>query len=118
MFGLKAIKIPHGFDPTWNSTALYDPTFSIKKWNGVVFHKPMKLYDEFFNDFYIEANGGKSDEKFNIEVLLNYEASIAKELIQHTIPYKMTGIIIIVIIITSLFLFHYFIIIFINGRYS
>ena len=91
MFGLKAIKIPHGFDSTWNSSELYDPTLSIKKWNGVIFHKPMKMYDEFFNDIYIEANNGKN-EKFNIDILLNYEALIAKELIHNSIPYKMSGI--------------------------
>ena len=91
MFGLKAIKIPHGFDYTWNSTAIHDPTLSIVKWNGVIFHKPMKLYDEFFNDFYVEANDGKN-EKFNIEVLLNYEELLAKDLLQNSIPYKMTGI--------------------------
>jgi len=96
MHSLTVIKIPQGFDDKWNTTH-FDPTLRITTWNGVIFHKPNKLYDVFFDDFWIEAmhsNGqsnGQSHE-FDIDTLISYEVSLANTLLENMIPYKMTGI--------------------------
>ena len=97
MHSLTMIKIPLGFDDKWNATTHIDPTLTIKNWNGVIFHKPNKLYDEFFDDFWIEAmhNSGQSNgqsNEFNIDTLISYETSLANTLLQNSIPYKNNGI--------------------------